>query len=161
MKSTLHWKSPFFSNSFQIHSGSDLIGMLKENPWKQTAYGEINGKKFNFVTKGFFSQETLVFNADTAELLATISFNSWHTKASVIFPGGKTYTWQYNNFWNTRWSITDYKETFIQYQGSSGKGSIESDTPDDMLTLVGLFITNYYWQITVAVLLIIMIPVFT
>jgi hypothetical protein len=161
MKSILHWKSPFFGNTFQIFSGETIFGMLRERPWKQTSYGELNGKKFNFVTKGFFSQETLVFNADTAELLATISFNSWHTKASVVLPGGKIYTWKYDNFWNTRWSINDYQETFIKYKGSSGKGSIESDNPDDMLILTGLFITNYYWQISVAVIIAVLIPVFT
>jgi hypothetical protein len=157
---TLRWKNSFFSNTWNLTTDEILVGFLKENDWKQTALGELNGKKFNFATKGFFSQETQVFDADTAAHVATISYNSWHTKASIITPGGKIFTWRYDNAWNTKWSISDASAVLVKYTGSITKGTIESAEQDEMLLLSGLFITNYYWQITVAVMIAIFIPIF-
>jgi hypothetical protein len=48
----------------------------------------------------------------------------------------------------------------VKYTGSITKGTIESVEQDEMLLLSGLFITNYYWQITVAVMIAIFIPIF-
>lgn len=118
----------------------------------------MSGKKFNFVTKGFFTQETQIFDGDTAAHLATITYGSWHTKATVLTPGG-IYTWHYDNAWNTKWSISDPEGVKIRYSGSITKGTIESEEADDFLLLSGLFITNYYWQITLAVMIVIFIPI--
>lgn len=157
---TLRWKNSFFSNTWNLTSDETPVGSLRANAWKKTALGELNGKKFNFATKGFFGQETQIFDADSAAHLATISYNSWHTKASIITPGGKIFTWRYDNTWHTKWSISDASEVKINYAGSITKGTIESAEQDELLLLSGLFITNYYWQISVAVMIAIFIPIF-
>ena len=42
--------------------------------------------------------------------------------------------------------------TLINYQGISIKGKIEIDSSDDLLIISGLFIKNYYWQATIALI---------
>lgn len=45
METKLNWKKGFFKETFELYSNAELIGTLKENSWKQTAYGELNEKK--------------------------------------------------------------------------------------------------------------------
>jgi hypothetical protein len=82
------------------------------------------------------------------------------TKATIELSDRKIF-WKYDNVWNTKWSLFDSEGIQIQYQGSSFNGKIEFNSQDDLLVLTGLFITNYYWQITIAVFAAVFIPVWT
>ena len=157
---TLHWKKGAFKSTYKIYSNDTLVGTLKENVWKQSADGELTGKKYNFKTKGFFKQETEIVHADTNTALGKITYNSWMTKATIELSDRKIF-WKYDNVWNTKWSLFDSEGIQIQYQGSSFNGKIEFNSQDDLLVLTGLFITNYYWQIAIAVFVAVFIPVWT
>lgn len=45
------------------------------------------------------------------------------------------------------------------FAGGMSKGSIEADRMDDLLVLTGLFVTNYYRQMAVIILVAIFIPI--
>jgi hypothetical protein len=132
--------------------------MLKDKAWKQSADGEINGKKYVFKTKGFFKQKTQIIDPENNSIIANITYNSWMTKAKIEF-SDSVVQWKYDNAWNTKWSLFNEEKILVKYHGSSTKGKIESDKADDLLVLTGLFITNYNWEVTVAAVIAVFIPI--
>jgi hypothetical protein len=151
MEAKLNWKKGIFKETYEIYSNGLLVGTLKENLWKQMAYGELNGKKVIFKTHGFLKQETQIIDPSSNLIIGNITYNSWMTKVA---------NWKYDNAWNTKWSISNSEGVQIQSQGSSSKGTIEHQTQDDLLILSGLFVTNYYWQVSIAVMIAVIIPIF-
>ncbi len=160
METKLNWTKGILKETYEIYSNGVLVGTLKENVWKQIAYGELNGEKAIFKTTGFFHQETQIIDPDSNLNIGKITYNSWMTKATIEY-SGKVANWKYDNAWNTRWSISDSEGVQIHYQGSSSKGTIELQIQDELLVLSGLFVTNYYWQISIALLVAVFIPIFT
>ncbi|HAN76911.1 MAG TPA: hypothetical protein DCQ31_03615 [Bacteroidales bacterium] len=65
------------------------------------------------------------------------------------------------NFENTAWSLFNSEGMLINYSGSSAKGQIDSNIDDGLLLLSGLFVTNYFWQMTIATLMAVFIPIWT
>ena len=159
MQTNLKWKKEFFSGTYNIYSKEQFIGKLKNSSFSQKAEGEINGKKYTFRTKGFFNQHTEIRDAIDNKVIGNITYNGWMTKATLSILDKKI-TWKYDNLWNTKWSIFDSESIEIKYSGSSSSGQINSNTDDELLILSGLFVTNYYWQITL-VIFISLIPIWT
>jgi len=151
MQAKFLWKKGIFSSTYNIFFNEQQIGKLKDKLFSQSSVGEINGKEYTFKTKGFFKQHTEIFDIQTNQPIGEISYNNWMNKA-IITIQEKTANWKYKNIWNTKWEVTNKEGLKINYTGSSTKGKIESNTENDLLLLSGLFITNYYWQITIVIL---------
>jgi len=141
----LNWKKGFFSNTYQIYNNGIQVGFLKLSTWSQKAKGVLKEREFEFITKGFLKQETTMLDSKTNSIIATISYNSWKSKAVIKKLSNEEYKWEFNNFWNTKWSLTN-SYIFINYHGSTTKGEINSSTDDELLLITGLYISNYYWQ---------------
>lgn len=157
METNLNWKRGFFKNTFEIFSENSLIGKLKENIWSNSAIGELNGKVISFRPKGFFRQKTVIFDLAKNEWIGEIDFNALMTRATIRIHD-KVYRWKYDNWLSTKWSIHDSEETLIHYGGSSLKGKISTRAEEDILTLTGLFVINYYWQTTVVIFVAVLLP---
>jgi hypothetical protein len=114
---------------------------------------------YNFETKGFFNQETRIINPDSNIQIGKITYNSWKTKA-IIEIGNKTFTWKYDNAWNTKWSLSYNEDILLHYYGSYTKGVIGINVQDELLILSGLYISNYFWQIASVVIVSVYLPVF-
>jgi hypothetical protein len=109
------------------------------------AMGSINGKEYEFITKGLFKKETSIIDTKTTLIAGTIFYRSWKSIATIILPDGAEYNWQYTDFWHTKWSLN--KDLyFINFKGSSFKGEIVSYISEDLLIISGIFISNYYTQ---------------
>jgi len=160
MKKNLKWKKQFFSNTYSIYSEGQIVGMLKDKTFSQSAIGKLNGKEYTFRTKGFFKQNTEIIDNKENKVIGTITYNNWMTKATISLID-KSINWKYDNLWNTKWSIFDNKDIEIKYAGSSTNGRIESNSDDALLLLIGLFVTNYYWQVSMAVMVAIFLPIWT
>ena len=160
MTTNFNWKKGIFANEYSIYSDGKPVGRLKEKTFSQTALGELNDKKYVFKTKGFLKQRTDILDASESKLIGKINYNSWMNKAAITV-NGKTVSWKYNNAWNTKWSLYDTGGTLVKYAGSGGKGQIQSDIADELLILSGLYVTNYYWQMTIVVLVAVFIPLWT
>jgi hypothetical protein len=158
MKTILNWKKGIFKSTYEIYSENILVGRLKDKSWTQSADGEINGKKYSFKTKGFFKQETQITDSENNTIVGKITYNSWKTRAKIEL-NDIVIHWKYSNFWNTKWSLYNSENNLVNFQGSSSKGTIEYDENNDLLVLAGLYITNYYWQITLAVIIAVFIPI--
>jgi hypothetical protein len=160
MNTILTWKKGIFSYTYNIFSEGKLIGKMKNNCFSQSADGELYGMKYTFTTKGFFNHHTLIMDNQTNSIIGEINYNNWMTKATLSIQNKKTY-WKYENMWNTRWSIFNSEGIQINYSGFSSSGKIESNTEDHLLLLSGLFVTNYYWEMTVAILVAAFVPIWT
>lgn len=160
MQTNIRWEKDFFSNLYNIYSNSQQIGKLKNKPFSQTASGELNGKEYIFKTKGFLQQRTEIIDSIEDKVVGEITYNNWMTKATITV-ANKTIGWKYDNFWNTKWSIFSSEGINIKYSGSSTNGQIDSNIDDALLLLCGLFVTNYYWQMTVAVFIAVFVPIYT
>ena len=160
MQTKIRWKKELFSNLYSIYSNGQQIGKLKDKTFFQTANGELNGKKYTFKTKGFFKQHTEIIDNLENKVIGEITYNNWMTKATISV-ANKTINWKYDNLWNTKWSIFNSEGIKIQYSGSSTSGQIDSNIDDALLLLSGLYVTNYYWQMTVVVLVAVFVPIWT
>ncbi|MCT8339195.1 hypothetical protein MG296_03950 [Flavobacteriaceae bacterium TK19130] len=157
MTLNLHWKKKFFSNQYRIFENGREVGHFKDQPFSNTTIAGLKGQKYTFKTTGFFKRHTEVLDASNT-VVAEIEYGNWMRTASISIKGD-VYSWKYDNTWNTKWSIRNHKGIEINYAGSSTKGEIKANVEDTVLVLAGLFITNYYWQTTVAVMIAIMIPI--
>lgn len=160
MKSNLKWKKQLFSSTYSIYSNNQFVGKLKDKSFSQKAIGEFNGKEYTFKTKGFFNQNTEIIDNEKNKVIGKITYSNWKTKATLSIIDKSIY-WKYDNVWNTKWSLFDNKGIEIKYTGTSSSGQIESNTDDALLLLSGLFVTNYYWQMSIAVFVAIFVPIFT
>ena len=158
MNTMLRWEKAIFSSTYRIYSNNQLIGKLKDRTFSQSADGELNGKEYIFRTKGLFKQHTEILDKAESKVIGEITYNTWMTKASLSFYDKKA-NWKYDNPWTTKWSIFDSEGIEIIYSGRSGKGQIESNSDDPLLLLSGLFVTNYYWQMTVVVVIAVFVPI--
>lgn len=158
MKTILSWKRGAFSTTYQIYSGERSIGQLHNQSFKQTSQGRINKKRYAFKTKGVFKQETQILDGDSKKVLGNISYNSMMTKATIQL-SDRTVFWKYDNGWQTKWRIFDDTHTLMKFAGKSTRGSIEYENADDLLVLTGLFVTNYYQQAMIAILVAVFIPI--
>jgi hypothetical protein len=160
MKTTLTWKKGFLKKTYEIYSDNYLVGKLVENTWGNLAEGEINNKKYQFKNHGLFKQKTQIIDTESNSVIGNIVYNAFMTKATIEYLGQIAY-WKYNNIWNTKFSIKDNVGNQISYHGSCSNGELEYDKPNDLLVLTGLYVTNYYWQMSVATIIIIFIPIWT
>lgn len=160
MQTRLRWKKNFLSNLYSIYSNDHQIGELREKTFSQTAHGHLNGKSYTFKTSGFFKQYTQIIDSTENRVIGKISYNSWMTKAFISIDN-KIINWKYDNLWNTKWSVFDSEGLNINYAGSSASGQIDSNSADALLLLCGLFVTNYFWQMSVAVIIAILVPIWT
>lgn len=160
MQTNLTWKKGVFSNLYKIYSNGEQIGNLKDKSFSQSCVGVLDNKEYIFQTKGFFKQKTQIFDAAENKTVGEINYNDWMTKATITI-NDKTINWKYDNLWNTKWSIFNSEGINIKYSGSSTGGQIETNIDDALLLLSGLFVTNYYWQMTIAILVAVFIPIWT
>ncbi len=158
MKTILHWNKGFLNQDYKIYSNDTLVGTLKGQTWSRNAEAKINSRKLWFKVNGVFNQDIQIIDAENDLVIGTIKYNTWMTKATIDYPGGVA-NWKYNNFWCTKFCITDNEGKEINYHGSSSGGRIEFDNHNDLMILSGLYLLNYYWQKSVTLLLVILLPV--
>lgn len=155
MKTSFTWTKGLFSNLYQIFSNGEPIGFMEDKIFSKSANGSFNGKDYIFRTRGFLKQNTEIIDSSDNKVVGNIEYNNWMTKAEISV-NSKRFKWKYDNIWNTQWSIFSSDGMIMKFKGSTTKGQIYSESDDGLLILTGLFVTNYYWQITLGIL----IPIF-
>ena len=158
MKTTLSWKRGIFSSTCQIFSGEEIIGELANYTFKQTAEGVMRNKRYLFRTKGLFKQETQIIDGESDQVIGTIVYGSMMNKATIEFKD-RTVSWKYDNTWQSRWSLYDKLGIYMKSTVALTKATIEYEEDDDLLVLTGLFVTNYYQQAMIAIMVAVFIPI--
>ena len=157
MSTTIKWKKGIFETCAKIMSEGEPIGKMKDKLFSQDSEGELWEKKYHFKTTGIFKQETDITDAESGQQVGTITYNSWNTKASLVL-NGKEYQWKYDNSWQNRWSMSGENVTLTS-KNHELSGSIESSIEDPLVVLSGLFVTNFYRQLMVMIMLVSMMPI--
>lgn len=152
MRASHTWKKGLFTNLYLIYKNDKPIGNMENKTFSKSAKGSYNGKEYIFRTLGFFKQNTEIIDCSDNKVIGHIQYNNWMTKALITIRGNRI-NWRSNNIWNTQWSLYDSDDTTMTFYGSIKKGKIESTLDDGVLILTGLFLTNYYWQLTLAILI--------
>ena len=117
MPADLRWKKGLFSSTYDILSGGTSVGSLTDKPFSRSAFGELNGKKYTFLTKGTFKQLTEILDGDNNRVIGEINYNSMMTRATFSLEN-KTIHWKYDNIRNTKWRIYGPQGLEIRYAGS-------------------------------------------
>lgn len=141
------WKTRLFSNRFEILKDDFLNGELKKEGWSRKVTGELNNRKIMFETKGFFKQETNIIDLIDGSALGQVKFSSWKSKSAVICKNTE-YQWQFDNFFRSKWSLSNDNGVLIKYASHGFKGEITSNVNDEVLILAGFFIRNFLKQKT-------------
>lgn len=141
----ISWKKGFFKCVFNIFSGEEKIGELKPSKLTLSATGKIDEARYRFRVREGMTNRVEIIDLDTQEQVGKIRFGHWLPKATIEFRG-ETYTWKFSNLWETRWKIIDAHQNSVDYKGWACAGNVSSALPANLLTLTGLFISNYYWQ---------------
>jgi hypothetical protein len=157
MQSEFHWKKGILDSTFRIYAKNRQIGKLHEKAFTRTSKGEINDKVYTFITHGFLNQHTVITDIIENKTIGEIRFDNWMTKATLSI-NKKRYYWKNENIFNTRWRIYNAEGTEIKFISSATSGQIETNSDDTLLLLCGLFVKNYYVQISI-VLFAALIPV--
>ena len=148
MEKSLSWKKGFFSSTFELFSSDGSpAGKLRDKFWGNFAEGEIYQRVYHFRMRGFWNKKAEIMDPSTNKITATINFNCWKSKAVIEFANdqGKTLTFGYENFWHTKFSISEPSGLSARFHGTESKGEIRSDL-DDILILAGLYVASYNWK---------------
>lgn len=158
MVKSLTWQKKFFSSCYNFFSNGITVGFLKENVWGQSSEGVIDGKHYTIKSKGFFGQKATVINTETGMPEASITFNSWKTKAEIIV-GSSIYSWQYNNVWNSTWNMVGWNGEQLHFSSSGQQGMAQSNSDDSLLLLLGIYTHNAFRVKATTTVLIALIPI--
>lgn len=145
METHFTWKSRFFSHSLEVFQNEEKVGDLRNKAFTRSAEGTLKGRDLLFEIKGFFRQDMRIIDQKDGAVLFDVVIGNWRSKATFTY-NGRSYTWQYDNFWNTKFSINSDSGPVIRYHSFNFGGDIESYTNDEVLILTGLLIKNYFKQ---------------
>lgn len=143
MEQIIQWKQGFFKRNITLMINQEPTGEIIPGTWRFKLIANIKETSILFTVKGLFKQQGVFINPITQFQIGFITFNFWHTKATITLENGKIYQWQYTNFWNTCWELTSYGNTRILYHGRKSKGELIIKQGDHQLALMGLVIPYY------------------
>ena len=139
------WKTLLFSRKFEIYQNEQLRGELYKEGFSRKVTGELNTKRFQFETRGFFRSETTVTDLQRHIEVGKINY-FFGKKGTIVLFEGREYKWKFENFICSRWSLSDESRVLIKYHSNAFTGMIESYTTDEMLILSGFYIRNHLKQ---------------
>jgi len=156
----LKWKREIFSKTTKILNNNSEKGELINEMFSDSATAKINNEKFRFYKPDFFSRKTLIKDSNKKQIIGNIHYDFWKSKASIKL-NKKEYYLKSESFWRGKWSLSDKSEKLIEYRAKSTSGMIKTSIENDLLLLIGLYITNNYqkgyWTSIIAIIVIIMI----
>jgi len=89
MEKIITWNKGFFSSTYRLFSNGMDFGFLKISAWSNKAIGEINEKRFEFKTKGFIKQETIITDLVSCNDVGIIVYSKWKSNAVLKISYGE------------------------------------------------------------------------
>lgn len=158
MKEIIKWRKRLFGCVFELEKAGNVVGKLKENQWTNSGQGIWGNEKVNFRLKHGFLPKVDILDPLSGVKVGKIKFSAWCNKA-ILYVGEKQYTWRYKNLLGSRWEVKNQNGENIAYKGSIFSGSINATVKDEVVILAGLFIGNYFWNMTVVFTFILLMPI--
>jgi len=145
METQYTWKTKLFSKRFEIYRHETLAGELRKEGWSRRVRGELNDRKILFETKGIFKYTTDIINLQDNSIVGQVKYHKWKAKSTIVYDE-REYQWQFDNFFRSKWSLSNENGNLIKFHSQGFKGSIISYTKDDILILTGFFVRNFMKQ---------------
>lgn len=146
----ISWKKGPFSSKYRLYDHNEELGDFRQPVFFGSPTGNMDGTRLRFKKKGIFSSETEITDLNSNECIGSVKFNAWGNKAEITL-NNKKYDWKYDNFWNTKWSISENQHQLIRYKSSTSRGQIESLTDSRALLLCGLYVHNRYLTLMIII----------
>jgi len=145
------WEKGFFSSRYRLlNAAKEQHGQFHQPTFEPYSLGSWDDTDLKFKKKGFFSSESDIIDLKKEKVIGTIRFNGWGNKAKISLDQ-KKYSWKYDNFWGTKWSISENEDVLFRYESSFSNGEIESVSDDKVLLLSGIYVHNYYLAIMIVI----------
>jgi hypothetical protein len=145
MEVQMNWKTKLFRKQFEIYRDNIITGKLRKEDWSGKIGGELNDKKIVFETKGFFVHKTQIINIEDKSEIGQVNYHKWKAKSTIKY-NNKEYQVQFDNFFRSKWSVSNENGILIKYHSHGFTGTIISYTKDEILILTGFFIRNFLKQ---------------
>lgn len=157
MNSVLTWKKGVFSCTYNLMAGDIHVGALKDKAFSFSSIGSIEDSRYKFQMRGHLNPKTEIIDMETNALIGEIKYSCWHRSAKIQL-GDRLLHWKFNTIWENKWSLYDEDGTQLDFSGCSTKGSVSMNEHDGLMVLIGLYISNYYWQLA-TVLMAVIFPI--
>lgn len=142
MKNKFNWTQQKIKKIISIQAASSNIGKITFLRNNLTTEGEINNNSFTIKSRGHLNLYSDIIDKETQSIAGTIKGSFWTSKSTIDLQG-KQYLFKYNSIWCKAWKVFSSKEeTLIDYTKLKEGGEIESNTENNMLLLIGLYIAN-------------------
>lgn len=146
MNTVLNWKKGIFSCNYRLLANGKQVGNLKDPAFRRTVTGEIEGKTYEFRTKGLLKTYTDIFDPQKGKSVGKISFNCWSPEAKIQI-GEEVSHWGFTNIIQSKWGIFSEGKAPVNFQGWTCKGSVHADKEAGVEVLAGLYVSNYFWSL--------------
>lgn len=161
MERHLIWNKGILESNYQVFEGGQIKCSLFFDTWRSEAKAICQQKTHQFKDDGIYGTTTQIFN-ETHELIGTISYNDWRTKATIILHSGEQYAFDFTDTWHTKWVITDFKGKQITYDSSTSSGTIISNNEDELMLLLGFYAREHFMKMFMLLLFIVVfVPIIT
>ncbi len=134
-----HWKKSLFSSKYELFSQNKKIGELNGRMSRRALLLILPTKTFKFQKRSFFSSEIEIIDLKLNKTIGSIKFNFWSNKAKLNIED-KRFEWKYENFWRTKWSISENGFSVIKFKKNALRGQIKSKIENELLLFCGLLI---------------------
>jgi hypothetical protein len=157
MNSVLIWKRGFFSSSCKVFSNQSIVAILKSSFSFSTVYLDLNNKRYEFRTKGWFKPNTIIVDVENQSIVGNITYNGWSNKAFVNYQNEIAF-WKMGGIGCSSWSVMSPTEGDAVYKGLITGGTIFYQSENLLYPLTGLFVRYYFYQVSLSMLLAAMVP---
>ncbi len=151
------WRQKLFQRSFEILSENNVVGKLTfNNLFSSEATGVFNDQTYSLRRKGILKPSVIVSKGNER---IEICLNTWRTKAIL----NNKWNWS-SNIWLSKWKWRDLtnepliSSAYKNIWGTEGSISINENVKDwdpNLLLLTGLYVNNYFVEMTFLVILVI------
>lgn len=160
MDTLLKWQKGIFSCNYKLLSEGKKIGNLKNHSFSRKSVGKLNGKNFEFRTRGLLKPRVQIFDVAERKVVGNISFNCWSPEAKIEIDGEVSH-WGFTNIWKSTWNVFSAGKEPIAYRGGNCNGKIETNDLEEAKVLSGLFVANYFREIAAVYLAVIFPSILT
>jgi hypothetical protein len=156
----IFWKRKVGDSTFRLWANTNQSGYLTKNNWTGNAVGEWGQKRYYFLRKGFFRISYVVFIDENPEnIVASIKFSDFKTKALIKVAGSDTYHWQSDDVLGLKNSVWKSGIKVLSFRRKWRYGEVEFlerlKKDGTLILLSGLLSQNYFsrWLLIMALLI--------
>lgn len=147
----LSWKSNFTETECRIFRGKVIAGILKTSPWKYDGRGELDGHMLTFKSKGFFQSRTEICDIEGKNVLGSIDYNVFRSKAQITY-NGVHYYWRLDSWLRGKWAVSD-GESEARFESAGfwkREGQVTNEDIPPPVILASFFVHGFFHKISSA-----------